>query len=90
MTRNFEEIKSEVKTYILEEFLPGEAPDALTDSTQLITHGVLDSLATLKLVSFVEQKYGIAVDAHEVNIDYLNTLPDIVMLIQAKAQTPGE
>ncbi len=90
MTTNFEEIKSEVKAYILEEFLPGEAPSALTDSTQLITHGVLDSLATLKLVSFIEKTYGVSVDAHEVNIDYLNTLPDIVKLIQAKTKTPGE
>ncbi|TIX74809.1 MAG: acyl carrier protein, partial [Mesorhizobium sp.] len=40
------------KDFILKEFLPGERPENLTDSTELITDGILDSLATLKLVAY--------------------------------------
>jgi acyl carrier protein len=47
-----QDIKETIKVYILEEFLPGEDPAELTDSTPLITGGILDSLATLKLVYF--------------------------------------
>jgi len=78
------DIKETVKEYILREFLPGESPDALDDSTLLLTSGVLDSIATVKLVSFLEEKYGIELEAHELSPDYLNTLSDIARLVSAR------
>ncbi|PYK03623.1 MAG: acyl carrier protein, partial [Verrucomicrobia bacterium] len=44
-------IKAALKTYILNEFLPGEDPAALTDTTALVTTGILDSIAVLKAVT---------------------------------------
>ena len=80
-----EEIIRTVKEYILKTFLPGEDPKALTESTQLITGGVLDSLATLELVSFLEQQYGIELQAHEVDAANLGTLTAIANLVKSKA-----
>jgi acyl carrier protein len=79
-----EEIIRTVKDYILKTFLPGEDPKALTESTQLITGGVLDSLATLELVSFLEQQYGIELQAHEVDAANLGSLAAIATLVQSK------
>lgn len=79
-----ESIKKTVKEYILNEFLPGENPDELTDSTPLITGGILDSLATLKLVSFLEEEFHIQLQPHETGIDYLNTLNDIANFVHSK------
>jgi acyl carrier protein len=79
-----DQIKEILKGYILKEFLPGENPDELTDSTPLVTTGILDSLATLKLVSFLEEHYGIQVQAHEVDVDHLNTISNISQLVQSK------
>ena len=83
-----EDIKDTVKRYILREFLPGESPEALTDSTALVTSGILDSLATLKLVAFLEAQYSFQLEAHEVDAEHLNTLSDIANLILSK--TPGK
>jgi len=77
-------IKDAVKSYILKEFLPGEDPNELTDSTPLVTGGILDSLATLKLVSFLEEQYGIAVHAHEADVEHLDTVQDIAALVRSK------
>lgn len=77
-------IKSVVKRFILEEFLPGERPEALTDETALVREGVLDSLATLRLVSFLEKEFKISVAPHEVDVEYLDTLPSIAKLVKAK------
>ena len=77
-------IKSTVKRFILEEFLPGEKPDALTDQTPLVAEGILDSLATLRLVSFLEKEFKIALAPHEVDAEYLNTLPSIAALVNSK------
>ena len=87
MNNTPEEIKAKIKAFILEEFLPGESEEALTDSTELVTHGVLDSLSTLQLATFIEQEYPVKLQAHEVNIDYLNTLTDITNLIVSKLKT---
>jgi acyl carrier protein len=78
------EIKDTIKDYILLEFLPGESPDSLDDSTPLITGGVLDSIATIKLISFLEERFGIQIEPHEMNADYLNFLPDIATLVASK------
>jgi acyl carrier protein len=79
-----EETKETIKRYILEEFLPGENPAELTDSIPLITGGILDSLATIKLVVFLEEQFQIEIQAHETMVDYLNTVPDIVKLVHSK------
>jgi acyl carrier protein len=79
-------IKDSVKAFILREFLEGEDPANLTDSTPLITAGILDSLATLKLISFLEETFGINVQAHEADAEYLNTLTDIANLVATKQE----
>jgi acyl carrier protein len=79
-----EAIKQDIKDYILAEFLPGESPDELTDSTPLISGGILDSIATLKLVMYVEEKYGVAFAPHEVDKENLDTLALITRLVRSK------
>ena len=79
-----EDIKGTLKTFILNEFLPGENPEELTDETPLISGGIIDSIAALNLVEFLEEKYGIKIEAHEVNVDCLDTIQLINELILAK------
>ena len=72
-------IQSTVKTYILEQFLPGANPDDLTPDTPLISGGIIDSLATVKLSVFFEQQFGIVVDAHESgNFETINMIARLV------------
>ena len=77
-------IHDTVKSFILDQFLPGEDPNELTDDTPLMTTGILDSLATLKLVTFLEEKFNIAVEAHEADAENLNTLELITDLVARK------
>ncbi len=79
-----QEIKSIIKDFILREFLPGEDPNELTDSTPLITGGILDSIATVKLVLFLETQFGVTVQAHETDPQYLDTIASITQLIDSK------
>jgi acyl carrier protein len=77
-------ITSTIKDFILKEFLPGENPDELTEATPLISGGILDSLATIKLVAFLEEQFKITVEAHEADVEHLNTLSDIAKFVQSK------
>ena len=79
-----ESIAATVKQFILDEFLPGENPDELTEQTPLITAGILDSVGILRLVAFIEEQFGIGLAAHEADVEYLNTIADIVKLVESK------
>lgn len=78
------DIKSTVKRYILTEFLPDEDPDELEAGTPLITGGILDSISTVKLVAFLEERFGISFQAHEMNAEYLDTLETIAETVDGK------
>jgi acyl carrier protein len=77
-------IREAVHAYILAHFLPGEDPAELTDQTPLITGGILDSIATLKLVVFIEERFGVTVEAFEAGVDNLDSVGKIADLIAAK------
>lgn len=77
-------IRETVRRFIIEEFLPGESPDRVTDRLPLITGGILDSLATLKLVAFLEETYRIQLEAHEVGADNLDSIQAIARFVQEK------
>ena len=81
---SMQEIKEIIKGYILKEFLPGENPAELTDSTPLITGGIFDSLATIKRVVFLEERFKVQIQAHETMVDYLDTISDIAQLVSSK------
>jgi acyl carrier protein len=73
-----------VRTFILDEFLPGEDPSQLIETTPLISGGILDSLATIKLVTFLEERFKITIQAHEADADHMDTLADIAKLVASK------
>jgi acyl carrier protein len=62
-------------------------PDELTETTPLISGGILDSIATLKLVMFMEEEYGVSFEPHEVDKENLDDLNSIVRLLCSKNPT---
>lgn len=78
------DIETTVRDFVIREFLPGEDPEALTSSTPLLTGGILDSIATLKLVAFLEQEFQIELAPHETDADHLDTLTHIAALVESK------
>jgi acyl carrier protein len=77
-------IQGTVKSYILEEFLQGANPSELTTTTPLVSGGILDSLATIRLVAFLEKQFGITIAPHEASVDFLDTIESIAALVESK------
>lgn len=78
------DVKERLRQFIVSNYLPGESVSNLKDDTPLLTSGVLDSLATLGLVTFVEQEFGIEMEAHETGPDHFNRIEDIAALVEQK------
>ena len=79
------DVKATIRQFILATYLPGESPANLRDDMPLRTSGVLDSLATLGLVSFVEREFGIELDAYETGLESFDRIDDIAALVEREA-----
>ena len=77
-------IKQSVREYILKTFLPGEDSSELTDDLPLISGGILDSIATLKLIMHIEETFDVALEAHEADREHFDTVNQITDLIVSK------
>jgi acyl carrier protein len=77
-------VRDVVRQFILENFLPGEDPRNLTDETELKESGILDSLSTLKLVSFLEERFGVEFEADDLEAGNLASLANIERLVRSK------
>lgn len=77
-------VEQKLRDYILGEFLPGEDPSQLANSTPLISAGILDSIATLKLVAFLEETFSIGLAAHETDAEHLDSIDRIASLVRSK------
>lgn len=73
-----------IREFILKRYLPGESAANLRDDTPLRSSGILDSLATLGLISFLEEQYRIEIEAHETDVDNFDRIQDIAAFVERK------
>ena len=73
-----------VRDFLLGELMQDQDPDSIDNTTQLISTGILSSLATLQLVTFLEDTFDISVKAREVGVDNMDSIADIVAFVQSK------
>jgi acyl carrier protein len=78
------DVADTIRHFIVRHYLPGESPANLLNDTPLLSSGILDSLATLGLISFLEQEYHITVDAYEADVDNFDRIADITAFVERK------
>lgn len=81
---SIDEIKDAVREYLAGQLMPGRDPSALADDRALITGGLMDSITSVSLITFLEEKYGVSFEAHEIGIDYLDSVADIARTVAEK------
>jgi acyl carrier protein len=79
-----DDTRAEVKNFILKKFYPGEDPANLTDDTELKESGVLDSLVAVELAEFLEQRFGIELEASDLETGNLVSITTIANLVEKK------
>ena len=75
-------IKSEIRKYIIENFLYGNDDNTLNDDVSFLENGIIDSTGVLELVSFVQETFGIKVKDDELipnNFDSLGKLEAFII-----------
>jgi acyl carrier protein len=77
-------IRDTIKQFILDRILSETDPATLTDSTQLKDTGILDSLSTLRLASFLEEKFHVSLEARDLEEGNFSSIEHIEQLLKAK------
>ncbi len=78
------DIRSDIRGFILDNFMMGRDPEELTDSGSLLELGIIDSTGVLELVGFMEEKYGFQVEDEDLVPDNLDSVDNLVGYIQKK------
>jgi acyl carrier protein len=79
-----DDVRDEVRNFLLARFLPREDPADLADDTPLIAGGILDPSGVAELAAFLEGRFGIAVGPHEAGIPHLDSVEAIVRLVTSR------
>ncbi len=85
--------KSQVRSYVVDNFLMGRRASDLADDTPFLARGILDSTGFLELIGFLEERFGITVEDDEMIPENLNTLNAIEAYLARKkvsAACPSE
>jgi acyl carrier protein len=70
-------VQTQLRKFIVDNFLMGQDSDTLRDDTSFLEEGVIDSTGVLELVAFLEENYGIKVEDEELipeNLDSIRNL----------------
>lgn len=78
-----ENIKEEIRAYIKTNIIQKE-DILIANDTPLISGGIVNSISTLKMVDFLENKFKVEILPHEVDRENLDTIDLIAQFIQSK------
>lgn len=75
-----------VLNFILGEFLAGARSEDVASDQPLISSGIIDSVGSMKLVLFLEETFGIEIEAEDIASGRLDTLASIANLLAERVK----
>lgn len=77
-------IEASVEKFILEDLLSGSRNTKIGLDESLVSSGILDSLALLRMIAFLEEKFGVVVNDDEVIPENFETINVIKAFVEAR------
>jgi acyl carrier protein len=74
---------SEIERFIIDDLTAG-GRESINPEEPLISSGVIDSLGTLRLITFLEERFGVKIGDGEVGDENFGTLGRIAALVEQK------
>ena len=80
------DVETAIERFVVDELMLGDSNTKIDPNESLISSGVLDSLALLRLIAFLEEQMGVTVDDSEVIPENCETINEIKSFIEKKKQ----
>jgi acyl carrier protein len=81
------EVRATVAAYISENFLYASPDRELGADDRLLDDGIVDSMGAVELVSFLEERFAIAVPDDEITEDNFGSVADIARFVAEKRRS---
>jgi acyl carrier protein len=79
-----------VTHFIVDQFAPDIEADQLDPDYDLLEGGIIDSLGLLTIVAWIEDRFGVAVDAGEIGEDDLRSVRAVCSLIEDGSRSAAD
>lgn len=78
------EIETKIQNFILETFLFTDDKSALNNEDSFLEKGIIDSTGILELIFFIEEEFGVVVEAEEMIPENLDSVMNAVKFVESK------
>lgn len=83
------QIETDIRRFIVDNFLFGRDDGSLKIDTSFLEAGVIDSTGVLELVVFIEETYGIQVEDEELVPENLDSIENLAHFVSGKRKKIG-
>jgi acyl carrier protein len=73
-----------IKRFIVEEIMLGNAQTRIETDQSLLTSGILDSLALIRLINFLEEKFNVVIEDEDIVPDNFETIEALKIFLEDK------
>jgi acyl carrier protein len=84
MTTKEMTVKDQVRQFVTEELAAAKGITLISDDESLIENGVVDSLGIFRLVTFLEETFGVKIGDEEISAENLQSVDMIEQLVLSK------
>lgn len=77
-------VKDQIRDFIREQLAPAKGITSFRDDESLMENGVIDSLGIFRLVTFLEESFGVRIGDEEINAENLQSVDMIEQLVLRK------
>jgi len=79
-----DQVRTQLRDFIVENFLFGQGGDGLADGDSLMDKGIVDSTGVLELVGFLEETWGVRVEDDELVPENLDSIASLAGFVARK------
>lgn len=80
----------QLREHIINRYIKDKAPEGFNDNYNLIDGGILDSLAIMNLIAWLEKHYAIEFDEGDIVLENFNSVNALVDFVQKKRAASAE
>jgi acyl carrier protein len=78
------DLKARLKEFIMTEVNPDLQLTSLDDDVPLIASGIVDSLGMLKIMSFLDEAFGVDLSSAEINMENFKDVQTICRVVESQ------
>jgi acyl carrier protein len=83
-------LEQELRDHIVSACLPGEDPESIGLDDDLVDSGILDSMAIMQLVAYLEKQFGITIPTEEIDPEHFATVTALAGLVKSRQAAGGQ